>query len=174
MIFSEEWLKEWIDPQMGTDILMEKLTMAGLESDGSSAVAYDFTGIVVGEVLTVESHPDAKKLQVCKVSDGANAFQVVCGASNVRVGLKAPFATVGSEITIRESKEILKIQIAKIRGVQSNGMLCSSEELGLEEKSEGLLELSNSSVNGALNWPFREKPRGSSLKGRKVDLVALE
>jgi phenylalanyl-tRNA synthetase beta chain len=148
MIFSEEWLKEWIDPQMGTDILMEKLIMVGLESDGSLAVAYDFTGIVVGEVLTVESHPDAKKLQVCKVSDGANAFQVVCGASNVRVGLKAPFATVGSEITIRESKEILKIQIAKIRGVQSNGMLCSSEELGLEEKSEGLLELPSSSVNG--------------------------
>ena len=148
MIFSEEWLKEWIDPQMGTDILMEKLTMAGLESDGSSAVAYDFTGIVVGEVLTVEGHPDAEKLQVCKVSDGANVFQVVCGASNVRAGLKAPFATVGSEITIRESKEVLKIQIAKIRGVQSNGMLCSSEELGLEEKSEGLLELPSSLING--------------------------
>ncbi|MDB3994061.1 phenylalanine--tRNA ligase subunit beta, partial [Gammaproteobacteria bacterium] len=105
-------------------------------------------GIVVGEVLTVESHPDAEKLQVCKVSDGANVFQVVCGASNVRAGLKAPFATVGSEITIRKSKEVLKIQIAKIRGVQSNGMLCSSEELGLEEKSEGLLELPSSLING--------------------------
>jgi len=148
MIFSEEWLKEWIDPKMSTNILMESLTMAGLESDGSSAVAYDFTGIIVGEVLTVESHPDAKKLKICKVSDGTNVFQVVCGAPNVRVGLKTPFATVGSEIAIREPEEILKIQMAEIRGVESSGMLCSSEELGLEERSEGLLELPSNSVNG--------------------------
>ena len=68
MIFSEEWLKEWIDPKMSTNILMESLTMAGLESNGSSAVAYDFTGIIVGEVLTVESHHDAKKLKICKMN----------------------------------------------------------------------------------------------------------
>mgnify|MGYP001269685355 FL=1 len=136
MIFSEEWLKEWIDPKIGADALMDRLTMAGLEADGISAVANDFTGIIVGEVISVQPHSDAKKLQVCSVSDGDNVYQVVCGAPNVRAGMKSPFAKAGAEIIVPESNKPLKIEATEIRGIESKGMLCSAEELGLEEKSD--------------------------------------
>ena len=141
MIFSEEWLKEWIDPQMSVENLVDRLTMAGLEVDGVSPVAYSFNGIVVGEVLSVEPHSNADKLKVCKVSDGVENYQVVCGAPNVKAGIKVPFARKGAEILIPGDSKPFKIKAAKIRGEQSNGMLCSAEELGLEDKSEGLLEL---------------------------------
>ena len=141
MIFSEEWLKEWIDPQMSVENLVDRLTMAGLEVDGVSPVAYSFNGIVVGEVLSVERHSNADKLKVCKVSDGVENYQVVCGAPNVKAGIKVPFARKGAEILIPGDSKPFKIKAAKIRGEQSNGMLCSAEELGLEDKSEGLLEL---------------------------------
>ena len=141
MIFSEEWLKEWIDPQMSVENLVGRLTMAGLEVDGVSPVAYSFNGIVVGEVLSVERHSNADKLKVCKVSDGVENYQVVCGAPNVKAGIKVPFARKGAEILIPGDSKPFKIKAAKIRGEQSNGMLCSAEELGLEDKSEGLLEL---------------------------------
>ena len=143
MIFSEEWLKEWIDPQMSTDHLKDRLTMAGLEVDGSSSVARHFKGIVVGEVISVEQHPNADKLKICEVSDGIEIFRVVCGAPNVVSGLKVPFAKVGAEIQIPDEEKPFTIKEAKIRGEGSMGMLCSAEELGLEDKSEGLLELSN-------------------------------
>ncbi|NKB31608.1 MAG: phenylalanine--tRNA ligase subunit beta [Pseudomonadales bacterium] len=147
MIFSNSWLKEWVDHQLDTEELMENLTMAGLEVDGSAAVARDFSGIVVGEVQEVNPHPDADKLSVCTVSDGKDTFQVVCGAPNVRAGMQVPFAKVGSEVIIPEEDKPFSIKAAKLRGVESNGMLCSAEELGLEEKSEGLLELpENSSI----------------------------
>ena len=142
MIFSEEWLKEWIDPQMSTEHLKGRLTMAGLEVDGSSPVARHFKGIVVGEVLSVEQHPNADKLKICEVSDGIEIFKVVCGAPNVVSGLKVPFAKIGAEIHISDEEKPFKIKEAKIRGEESMGMLCSAEELGLEDKSEGLLELS--------------------------------
>ena len=141
MIFSEEWLKEWIDPQMSVENLVDRLTMAGLEVDGVSPVAYSFNGIVVGEVLSVERHSNADKLKVCRVSDGVENYQVVCGAPNVKAGIKVPFARKGAEILIPGDSKPFKIKAAKIRGEQSNGMLCSAEELGLEDKSEGLLEL---------------------------------
>ena len=143
MIFSEEWLKEWIDPQMSTDHLKDRLTMAGLEVDGSSSVARHFKGIVVGEVISVEQHPNADKLKICEVSDGIEIFRVVCGAPNVVSGLKVPFAKVGAEIQIPDEEKPFTIKEAKIRGEGSMGMLCSAEELGLEDKSEGLLELSS-------------------------------
>ena len=141
MIFSVEWLKEFVDPEMELQSLAEELTMAGLEVDGLIPVANDCTGIVVGEVTSVVKHPDADKLSLCKVSDGENSFQVVCGAANVREGLKAPFAKVGAEIYSTEDEKPFKIKAAKIRGTESNGMLCSAEELGMAEASEGLLEL---------------------------------
>ena len=84
MIFSVEWLKEFVDPEMELQSLAEELTMAGLEVDGLIPVANDCTGVVVGEVTSVVKHPDADKLSLCKVSDGENSFQVVCGAANVR------------------------------------------------------------------------------------------
>jgi len=141
MIFSNNWLKEWVDSELETPELIAALTMAGLEVDGSNSVAREFSGIIVGEVLSVEQHPDADKLSLCKVSDGQAEHQVVCGAPNVRAGLKVPFATIGAEIIAGEGEKPFKIKAAKLRGVESHGMLCSAEELGLEESSEGLLEL---------------------------------
>lgn len=148
MIFSEQWLREWINPQFETQRLIDELTMAGLEVDASSPVARQFSGIVVGLVESVEPHPDADKLSLCSVSDGSETYQVVCGAPNVRAGLKVPFARLAAEIIEKPDAKPFKIKKAKIRGVESNGMLCSSEELGLEESSDGLLELPESAPVG--------------------------
>src|SRR5690554_6655285 len=95
MKFSEKWLREWVNPAIGTQELMDQITMAGLEVDGFEPVAGAFTGVIVGEVLSVEPHPDADKLRVCQVAGGDETVQVVCGAPNVREGLKVPFAVVG-------------------------------------------------------------------------------
>ncbi|MBL4820506.1 MAG: phenylalanine--tRNA ligase subunit beta [Gammaproteobacteria bacterium] len=141
MIFSEKWIREWVDPALDTQQLIEQLTMAGLEVDASGPVANAFTGIVVGEVKTVEKHPDADKLSICQVSDGKADFQVVCGAPNVRAGLKVPFATIGAEILTPDSDKVFRIKNAKLRGVESNGMLCSTEELGIADSADGLMEL---------------------------------
>ena len=147
MIFSESWLQEWVDPKLDTQDLMDELTMAGLEVDSSGPVARQFSGIVVGEVESVESHPDADKLSVCQVNDGGKSYQVVCGATNVRKGIKVPFANIGAEIHSGEDKPF-RIKSAKLRGVESKGMICSAEELGLEEKSEGILVLPDDAPTG--------------------------
>ena len=140
MIISESWLREWVDSEFSTEELVARLTMAGLEVDGTAAVAREFTGIVVAEVKAVEQHPNADKLKVCAVFDGENDYQVVCGAPNVCAGMKVPLASVGAVIH-SDGEKPFKIKKAKLRGVESNGMLCSAEELGLEESSGGLLAL---------------------------------
>ncbi len=147
MIFSESWLQEWVDSKLDTQDLMNELTMAGLEVDSSGPVARQFSGIVVGEVESVESHPDADKLSVCQVNDGGKSYQVVCGATNVRKGIKVPFANIGAEIHGGEDKPF-HIKSAKLRGIESKGMICSAEELGLEEKSEGILVLPDDAPKG--------------------------
>lgn len=141
MIFSENWLRELVDPEIATQDLIDRLTMAGLEVDSAGPVAHQFSGIVVAEVESVDKHPDADKLSVCHVNDGAGSHQVVCGAANVRAGMKAAFATVGAEIQETDEAEAFKIKAARIRGTESNGMLCSAEELGMAERSAGILEL---------------------------------
>lgn len=148
MIFSEQWLREWVSPDLDTQQLIDELTMAGLEVDGVTPVAREFSGIVVGLVESVEPHPDADKLSLCSVSDGKESMQVVCGAANVRAGIKVPFAKLGAVIIESADAKPFKIKKAKIRGIESNGMLCSSEELGLEEKSDGILELHESASVG--------------------------
>ncbi|MEN8762817.1 MAG: phenylalanine--tRNA ligase subunit beta, partial [Thiogranum sp.] len=96
MKFSEAWLREWVNPKLDTQQLTDQLTMAGLEVDSVEPVAAGFSGVVVAEVLSVETHPDADKLRVCQVAAGAEApLQIVCGAPNVCAGMKAPLATVG-------------------------------------------------------------------------------
>ncbi len=135
MKFSEAWLREYVNPDLTTQQLVDQLTMAGLEVDGFDPVAAEFTDIVVGEILSVEQHPDADKLVVCSVSSGSEELQVVCGAPNARAGIKVPFALVGAKLPD------LKIKKAKLRGVESNGMLCSERELGLSDNHEGLMEL---------------------------------
>lgn len=143
MKFSESWLREWVNPDIDSAALVEQLTMAGLEVESADAVAPRIEGVVVGEVVKVEAHPQADRLHVCQVSDGRDRFQVVCGAPNVHTGMKAPFARVGAIV----GEE--KLRKAKLRGVESNGMLLSGEELGIEEESSGLLELPADAVVGA-------------------------
>jgi phenylalanyl-tRNA synthetase beta chain len=140
MKISEQWLREWVNPKATTEQLVEQITMAGLEVDGTEPVAGVFTGVVVGEILSIEQHPDADKLRVCQVAGGDSVVQVVCGAPNARAGLKIPFATVGSLLPSDDAKGF-KIKKAKLRGIESFGMLCAEKELGLSEASEGLMEL---------------------------------
>ncbi|MFT7549303.1 MAG: phenylalanyl-tRNA synthetase beta chain, partial [Candidatus Azotimanducaceae bacterium] len=135
MKFSENWLREFVSPNLSTQELVDQLTMAGLEVDGFDPVASEFSKVVVGEILTTVKHPDADKLAVCSVSTGTETFQVVCGAPNARQGIKVPFALIGAKL------EDFKIKKAKLRGVESFGMLCSERELGISDKHEGLMEL---------------------------------
>ncbi|MCK0106833.1 phenylalanine--tRNA ligase subunit beta [Marinobacter sp. S0848L] len=136
MKFSEQWLREWVNPSIDSQALMDQITMAGLEVDGFEPVAGEFSGVIVGEVVSVEAHPDADKLRVCQVSNGEETVQVVCGAPNVREGLKVPFAEVGAVLPGN-----FKIKKAKLRGQPSQGMLCSESELALSESHDGLMEL---------------------------------
>ena len=143
MQISESWLREWVNPDIDTAQLLKIVTMAGLEVDGTEPAANVFSGVVVAEVLACDKHPDADKLSVCSVSDGEDTFPVVCGAPNVRAGLKVPFARVGAVLG-----EDFRIKRAKLRGVESFGMLCSAEELGLAESADGLLELPGDAAVG--------------------------
>jgi phenylalanyl-tRNA synthetase beta chain len=137
MRFSEAWLREWVNPEVGTQELADQLSMAGLEVDSVEASANEFTGVVVGEVLTREQHPDADKLSVCTVNIGEDEpSQIVCGAKNVAAGMKVPVATLGARLSPE-----FKIKKTKLRGVQSLGMICSASELGLAESSDGILPL---------------------------------
>jgi phenylalanyl-tRNA synthetase beta chain len=137
MQFSEQWLRSMADPPLGTEALAHLLTMSGLEIESSVPVAPPFTGVVTGEVVTLAQHPNAERLKLCRVSLGAGEpLQVVCGAPNVKLGMKAPFARVGARLP-----DGLEIKVAQVRGVESHGMLCSARELGLSEDHAGLLAL---------------------------------
>ena len=137
MRFSEKWLREWVNPSLSTDELVAQVTMAGLEVDGVEPAAGEFSGVVVAEIVSAEPHPDASKLQLCKVDAGeAEPLQIVCGAANARVGIKVPCAKIGAVLP-----GDFKIKRAKLRGVESFGMLCAMQELGLEENSDALMEL---------------------------------
>ncbi|HDQ4283357.1 TPA: phenylalanine--tRNA ligase subunit beta [Acinetobacter baumannii] len=137
MKISENWLRTWVNPAINSDTLSDQLTMLGLEVDELAPVAKPFTGVVVGEVLTVEQHPDADRLRVTTVNIGSGEpLQIVCGAPNVRAGMKAPVATIGAVLP-----GDFKIKKGKLRGVESQGMLCGASEIDLEDKIDGLLEL---------------------------------
>ncbi len=144
MNISEQWLREWVDPQLSTDELAHQITMAGLEVDAVDPVAGSFSGVVVGEVVSAEQHPDADKLRVCQVKTGSDTVQIVCGAPNARAGLKAPLAQLGAVLP-----GDFNIKKAKLRGIESQGMLCAGEELGLSEDSDGLMELAGDAPVGA-------------------------
>ena len=141
MKISEQWLRQWVNPNNSSEQLAEQLTMAGLEIDDRFAVARAFSGVVVGEVISVEPHPDADKLRVTQVNIGAaEPLQIVCGAPNVTVGMKAPVATVGAVLPSDDGKGF-KIKNGNLRGVDSNGMLCGASEIDLVDDIDGLLEL---------------------------------
>ena len=136
MRISLQWLKDWLPSLPAPRELAEKLTMAGLEIEGVEAAAPPLPGIVVGEIVAREKHPNADTLSVCKVDTGTEIVQIVCGAPNARAGLKAPLATLGAKLPGG-----LEIKKAKLRGLESFGMLCSAKELGLDADASGLLEL---------------------------------
>ncbi|MGR9117036.1 MAG: phenylalanine--tRNA ligase subunit beta [Gammaproteobacteria bacterium] len=144
MQVSEAWLRELVNPAISTAGLVEQLTMAGLEVDSVTPAAAEFSGVVVGEVLAMQQHPDADRLRVCTVTVGAaEPLQIVCGASNVRPGLKIPAALIGAILPGN-----FKIKKSKLRGVESFGMLCSEKELGLASDADGLMELAGDAPVG--------------------------
>jgi phenylalanyl-tRNA synthetase beta chain len=143
MKFSENWLRAYVNPDLDSDRLAHALTMAGLEVEALESVAPPFDKVVVGEVLSLEKHPDADRLNVCRVDIGAGEpLQIVCGAANVRAGAKVPCALVGAQLPKMAIKQ------AKVRGVESSGMLCSESELGLADESSGLLLLPSDATVG--------------------------
>ena len=144
MQISEAWLRSYVNPEISTEILVEQLTMAGLEIDSVNPAAAKFSGVVVGQVISMHQHPDADRLRVCLVAVGeAEPLQIVCGASNVRVGLKIPAALCGAVLPGE-----FKIKKSKLRGEESFGMLCSEKELGLATDANGLMELADDAPVG--------------------------
>ncbi|MDX1381150.1 MAG: phenylalanine--tRNA ligase subunit beta, partial [Xanthomonadales bacterium] len=137
MQFNVQWLRQWVATDLDPARLAERLTAAGLEVDDLRGVASEFDGVVVGRIEDCRPHPDADKLSLCTVDDGgAERLQIVCGAPNARAGIRVPLARVGATLGAD-----FRIKRAKLRGVESSGMLCSARELGLSEDHSGLLEL---------------------------------
>jgi phenylalanyl-tRNA synthetase beta chain len=135
MQFSENWLRSFVNTELNSAELSHALTMAGLEVEGEQPAGAVFTKVVIGEIIEAAKHPDADRLQVCKVNIGKQVLNIVCGAPNARVGIKVPCALVGAALPG------IAIKQAQVRGVDSFGMLCSSKELGLSAEAAGLLEL---------------------------------
>jgi len=150
----ESWLREWVDHELNTEQLAYRLTMAGHEVDGIDTEGSGLEGVLVAEVVEVRKHPDADRLSVCKVSMGdGEVIDVVCGAPNVRAGMKSPLARPG--LTLPNGTKLKK---AKIRGVESNGMLCSAVELGLGDASDGIIELPEDAPAGAALTDYLSLP----------------
>ena len=152
MQFSESWLRSFCNPSLTSDELAHALTMAGLEVEEVTPAAPPFSKIVVGEIVTREKHPNADRLSVCTVNVGEHStapLQIVCGAPNARVGIKSPCALVGAELPPGEDGKPLKITQAKMRSVESHGMLCSARELGISTEHAGLMELAADAPIGA-------------------------
>ncbi len=148
MLIPESWLRALANPSLSTQELAHLLTMSGLEVESCTPVAPPFSGIVVGEILAVAKHPNADKLSLCSVSIGKNdPLQIVCGAPNVRAGMKAPLAVVGAKLPGASGPT--QIEAATMRGVESQGMLCSARELGMSEDHSGLLELPADAAPGS-------------------------
>ncbi len=144
MKISEQWLREWVDVDCDTQEFTEQLTMAGLEVEGFESASPEFSGVITAKVETVEKHPGANKLKICQVDKGSGKnLKIVCGAANVRAGLYVALAPVGAVLP-----GDIKIKASELKGVLSEGMLCSAHELGLAEESDGLMELPDDVVLG--------------------------
>jgi phenylalanyl-tRNA synthetase beta chain len=144
MKISEKWLRTWVNPNINTDELVASLTMAGLEVDGVEELGADLAGVLVGQIVEANPHPEADKLQICTVDVAAEEhLQIICGAPNARQGIKVVVATIGSTLP-----GDFKIKKAKLRGVHSFGMLCSGKELELSDDHDGIIELAEDAVIG--------------------------
>src|SRR5215831_14139463 len=148
------WLKQYVDFNWSPEELSERLTMLGIEVEGVQKLGGEFDGIVVAQVLTRDKHPNADKLSVCRVNDGSGERQIVCGAQNFKAGDKVPLILPGASLPPKPGeKEPFTIKVGKIRGVESHGMLCSPQELGLPDQVDGLLILREDAKVGQ---PFAE------------------
>ena len=150
MQFSENWLRSLVDPKMNSDELAHLLTMSGLEVEEVEAVAPPFSNVVVAHVVEVAKHPNADRLNVCQVDVGTGTLlNIVCGAPNVRAGMKAIYAKAGAVLPPGADGKPFEIKVGKLRGVESQGMMCSAKELKISEESSGLMELPEDAPVGA-------------------------
>ena len=142
MQFPESWLREFCNPSLSSEALADTLTMAGLEVEDRHPAVPPFSQVVIGEIKDAQQHPNADRLRVCQVDVGSGTLlNIVCGAPNARVGIRVPVALVGAELPPGEDGKPFQIKLGKLRGVESQGMLCSARELKLSEDHGGLLEL---------------------------------
>jgi phenylalanyl-tRNA synthetase beta chain len=153
MKFPESWLREHVSVEASSEELAARLTAIGLEVEAATPIGGKLEGVVVAQIVSAERHPDAERLQVCQVDTGNGHVQIVCGAPNARAGLKAPLATVGATLPGG-----MQIKAAKLRGVESMGMLCSAKELGIDADASGLLELPGDAPVGAALSSFLGLP----------------
>src|SRR5437667_7213735 len=147
------WLKQYVDFPWSADELADRLTMLGIEVEGIQKLGGEFEGVVVAQVVTRDKHPNADKLSLCRVNDGKGERQIVCGAHNFKIGDKVPLILPGFSLPAKTGEKPLAIKVGKIRGVESQGMMCSPQELGLPDQVEGLLILREDAKVGQ---PFAE------------------
>src|SRR5215475_6325804 len=147
------WLKQYVDFDWSPEELAERLTMLGIEVEGVQKLGGDFEGVVIAQVITRDKHPNADKLSLCRVNDGKGERQIVCGAQNFKAGDKVPLILPGHTLPAKPGEQPLTIKVGKIRGVESQGMLCSPQELGLADEVDGLLILRE---DAKVDQPFAE------------------
>src|SRR6187431_1005027 len=148
------WLKQYVDFDWSPGETTERLTMLGLEVEGMQKISGEFDGIVVAQVITRDKHPNADKLSLCRVNDGQGERQIVCGAQNFKAGDKVPLVLPGASLPLKTGETTpFTIKVGKIRGVESHGMMCSPQELGLPDPVDGLLLLREDAKVGQ---PFAE------------------
>src|SRR5438105_9116715 len=147
------WLKQYVNFDWSPEELRERLTMLGLEVEGMQKLSGEFEGVVVAQILSSEKHPNADKLSVCKVRDGKGERQIVCGAKNYKVGDKVPLIVPGASLPHKPGEQSYVIKVSKMRGVESQGMMCSPKELGISADAEGLLTLPS---DAKVRQPFAE------------------
>src|SRR6476620_6298351 len=146
-------LKQYVDFDWSPEELSERLTMLGIEVEGVQKLDGEFEGVVVAQVITRDKHPNADKLSLCRVNDGKGERQIVCGAQNFKAGDKVPLILPGSSLPPKPNEPPFTIKVGKIRGVESQGMMCSPQELGLPDQVDGLLLLREDAKVGQ---PFAE------------------
>src|SRR4029079_10267653 len=147
------WLKHYVDFDWSPEELSERLKMLGIEVEGVQKLGGEFEGIVVAQVITRDKHPNADKLSLCRVNDGKGERQIVCGAQNFKAGDKVPLILPGASLPPKPGEPPFTIKVGKIRGVESQGMMCSPQELGLPDQVDGLLILC---PDAKVGQPFAE------------------
>src|SRR6267154_1058411 len=154
------WLKQYVEFNWSPEELAERLTMLGIEVEGIQKVGGEFEGVVVAQVITRDKHPNADKLSLCRVNDGRTERQIVCGAHNFNAGAKVALILPGHSLPAKPGQPPLTIKIGKIRGVESQGMMCSPEELGLPDQVDGILILREDAKVGQPFAEFLGRPTG--------------